>query len=134
MRYLAVNAATFNVADSVIVRNARVLVETILRFIRYRIIYFSTRDDSAFATTIHFSTSTQTNIVQLYHEISELPDSELIEWRRRKAHSEFADDSAASSGLNAAPWMVECENVMSAVMAHEAATHFLNQENPVCYV
>jgi hypothetical protein len=76
-------------------------------------------------------TPSVTSVVQLYHDVCDLPDAELVEWRRRKTHTGLADDSSASSGLSAAPWMMESENVMAAVMAHDSATHFLNQENPV---
>ncbi|VDK43871.1 unnamed protein product [Anisakis simplex] len=130
IRYIAINASMFNERGSIIVHNSRVLVETLIRYLR------DTKYNDARA---------------LFNELKVAPESELIEYNRRqrlhygtteKGHSRAmltngtaqgcSGGSAMSDGVGVSllsecgpEWVAEAMRIVGQLLDHTSASHFL---------
>lgn len=121
IRYIAINANIFNVSGSPIVRNSRVLVETLIRYIR----------DNTYA-----------DVKALFTTLKEGPDHELIEHNRRQcvrvpirqpqvgtsaSHRYSNHDEVLSNGTteHEPEWILECERVIYELLQDHSARHFV---------
>uniref|UniRef100_A0A1I7V9M8 Bromo domain-containing protein n=1 Tax=Loa loa TaxID=7209 RepID=A0A1I7V9M8_LOALO len=127
IRYIAINARLFNQPNSEIVRNSRVLVETLIRYL----------NDAQY-----------TDAMQLFRVLKAGQDSELKEYNNLKqctkaAVEEMKEEPSAvakkvkhrsrNSAMSPNPsidlpseWYTECVDVLREVMSERTSTHFIS--------
>ncbi|VDM38223.1 unnamed protein product [Toxocara canis] len=125
IRYIAINASIFNEPRSVIVRNSRVLVETLIRYLR---------------------NAEYSDARALFDELKAAPESELVEYNRRQRlhcpsaeRRHFCSGAEGSGGLTASTvadevepeWMTECIRVLCELFNENSASHFMDRSNNV---
>uniref|UniRef100_A0A915PM02 Bromo domain-containing protein n=1 Tax=Setaria digitata TaxID=48799 RepID=A0A915PM02_9BILA len=130
IRYIAINARLFNQPNSEIVRNSRVLVETLIRYL----------NDAQY-----------TDAMQLFRMLKAGQDSELREYNNLKQCTKVTAEEmkeepstvikkgkhrSRSSGMSPNPsvdlppeWYIECVNVLDEVMSERTSTHFISSGN-----
>ncbi|KAJ1363311.1 Bromodomain and WD repeat-containing protein 3 [Parelaphostrongylus tenuis] len=115
IRHIAIAAEQFNEPTSAIVRNSRVVVETLIRFSRDLLL-----DD----------------VVNLYDTLFDMPSDQIVEYCKKdlpqfefvgELHKQLAETNSAESPVEPG-WKTDCRTILRSVMADPCASHFLKAD------
>ncbi|CAG9530357.1 unnamed protein product [Cercopithifilaria johnstoni] len=127
IRYIAINARLFNQPNSEIVRNSRVLVETLIRYLNdaqytdamqlFRIL--KAGQDNELREYNNLKQCTKVTVEEMKEEPSAVA-------KKTKHRSRSRAMSPISSVDLPSDWYIECVDVLQEVMAERTSTHFIS--------
>uniref|UniRef100_A0A0R3RTJ3 Bromo domain-containing protein n=1 Tax=Elaeophora elaphi TaxID=1147741 RepID=A0A0R3RTJ3_9BILA len=127
IRYIAINARLFNQPNSEIVRNSRVLVETLIRYLNdaqytdamqlFRVL--KAGQDSELKEYNNLKQCTKVTVEEMKEEPSNVA-------KKAKHRSRSSAMSPNSSVDLPSEWYIECVDVLQEVMSERTSTHFIS--------
>uniref|UniRef100_A0A158Q3Z3 Bromo domain-containing protein n=1 Tax=Dracunculus medinensis TaxID=318479 RepID=A0A158Q3Z3_DRAME len=132
IRYIAINANIFNEPGSEIVHNARVLVECLIRYLKFQFIGLINK---------FYRNTEYSDVQELFDELKNGPITELKEFNHHinkelsvqskggRINRQRKNSLGSASSNSSLQWFNDCERIMRNLVSLDRASHFVWDEN-----